>query len=58
MVKFEAPDFSYTLSIGPLLRLLLDILLLFFHGDPTALDVQVWPLHMLQPFIDEVNVVG
>ena len=26
------------------------------HGDPAALDLQDWPLHMLQQFIDEVDV--
>lgn len=26
------------------------------HGDPAALYLQIWPLHMLQQFIDEVDV--
>ena len=25
------------------------------HGDPAALDEQVWPFHMLQQFIDDVD---
>lgn len=26
------------------------------RGDPTALDLKDWPLHLLQQFIDRVDV--
>lgn len=26
------------------------------HGDPAALDLQDWPLHVLQQFIDGLDV--
>ena len=26
------------------------------HGDPTTLDLQDWPLHKLQQFVDGIDV--
>lgn len=47
--------FCYTINIGSSPELLLDIPL-FLCGASTALDLQVQPLHVLQQFMDEVDV--
>lgn len=55
---FEASGFGYTINTWPSLELLLDSLLLYcgWHRDLAALDLQIWPFHMLQHFIDEVDI--
>lgn len=57
LTGFKASDFCYTTDTGPSLGLLLAILLMpCVAGVPAALDLRVWPLHVLQQLIDEVGV--
>ena len=53
LVWFEAPGISYTINNGSSPGLLSDILLL---SCVAALYLQDWSLHMVQQFIDGVNV--
>lgn len=54
---FEACGFCYILCTGPSLELLLYVLLIALcHGGLVALYLQIWPLHLLWQFIDEVGV--
>ena len=52
----EAPGLSYTINAGSSLGLLLLPCVMEGLCHPVTLDLQDWPLHTLQQFIDGVDV--
>jgi hypothetical protein len=56
LVWFQVYDFCFTINTGYSLRLLSDNQLLPCDGGLSALYLQDLPLHVLQEFIDGVNV--
>jgi hypothetical protein len=56
LVLFEALGFCYTINAGSSLGLLLLPCVMEGLCHPVTLDLQDWPLHTLQQFIDGVDV--
>ena len=53
LVWFEASGFCYTINAGSSQGYPVAVLC---RGDPAALNLQDWPYHTLQQFIDGVDV--
>lgn len=57
LVWFKDFGFCCTINTGSLLGLFDNLVVALCHGDPVALDLQDWPLHLFQKFTDQVDVV-